>query len=462
MDDPRVSDDTKKEVGWGTFWWTVAAVFHGAALFGLIYFTPLREWFFGREEADAFAEVEGPRVRNIVRTLLDVHTKRLRQKVEDQKRVLADLAFIRDKRYERYVAQAEGARRKGEDVPAPEPMATLGPAGPDANLPLDGRGIGELYEIAQAIEQTTYGTYRQMRAVELARIQSLSLKEAAEATKVALPTHPDLDERVLEEDIWNTKDGKLDALKTELLKVRAEVGSMVAAALRMLDMAEGLMASDVGGYTFLATGGGALYEGSGDTRWGSAIGPPLLAHEYFPGAKESRFGEDFRPVPGRKLMKEGRQAEWMYVDTWYTIGPFPNPDRAHLDKKFPPESVVDLDATYIGKQGRRLRWEFKQWPAVMIAPIVVDKYAIWYAYTEIYAEKDMDRWVAFGSDDYSKAWLNGELIWTSGKTPHHWIPDRGFRKLHFRQGYNPLLVKWENAGGTTGFSVVINLAEPPG
>jgi hypothetical protein len=98
-----------------------------------------------------------------------------------------------------------------------------------------------------------------------------------------------------------------------------------------------------------------------------------------------------------------------------------------------------------------------QSPTLMIAPHVATNYAVWYAYSEIYADRPQDRWVAFGSDDYSKAWLNGEMVWTSGKTPHKWIPDRGFRKLHFRQGYNPLLVRLENAGGTTGFSVVFYL-----
>jgi len=455
MADDRVRSEAQG-AGWGALWWALALTLHGVALFCLIYFTPLREWFFGpEEEEDAFTALEGPRVRKIVAILLEVHTKRLCKKVRQQKKLLAELAYIRDKRYERYLQQAQRGRREGEDVPPPEPLAALGPAGPDTNLPLEGRDIPGLYDVAKIIEQTTYGTYRQMRAVELARIQSLPLKEALGVTKVAVPPHPDLKLEVFQQDITNAKDGKLDALKDELFTAHSEIGSMVAAALRMLDMAEGLMASDVGGTTILASGGGALYEGSGDVRWGSPVGPPLLAHEYFPGAKESRFGKDFRPAPGRKLVSDGVKAEWMYVDTWYVIGPFPNPDRVFLEKKFPPESVVDLDATYVGKRGRKLRWEFRQSPHMMIAPHVADRYAIWYAYTEIYAEKPQDRWVAFGSDDYSRAWLNGELIWSSGKTPHHWIPDRGFRKLHFNQGYNPLLFRLENAGGTTGFSVII-------
>ena len=38
----------------------------------------------------------------------------------------------------------------------------------------------------------------------------------------------------------------------------------------------------------------------------------------------------------------GTPSKWMYVQDWYTIGPFPNPDRVNIRRKFPPESVVDL------------------------------------------------------------------------------------------------------------------------
>ena len=449
----------KRGVKWGVFWWTVAAVLHATAVGCLIYFSPLRQWFLSREDAtEAFAKVEGYRVHEIAQSLIDINALRLREKIGEQKAALVELARICDKRHARYVRTAEQARDRDAGAPAPERLAALGPPGPDPDIALRGKTIVELYNAAQAIEKTTYGTYRQMRAVELARIQGLPLTEAFDATQVAVPDHPAIDERALDEVILRVDDGKFQALKDELAKIRAEVGSMLASALRMLDMAYGIMGADVGGITVFGAGG--TFEGSGDIRWGSAIGPSLAPHEYYPGARDSDFDEaTFRPVPGRTLTEDGEQADWMYLDTWYVIGPFPNPSREYMDRKFPPESVIDLDATYVGKQGLRLQWQFMQSPTMMIAPHMATNYAIWYAFTEVWAERDQDRWVAFGSDDYSKCWLNGKLVWTSGKTPHHWIPDRGFRKLHFKQGYNSVLVKLENAGGTTGFSVILYLGD---
>jgi hypothetical protein len=153
------------------------------------------------------------------------------------------------------------------------------------------------------------------------------------------------------------------------------------------------------------------------------------------------------------------------LDTWYIIGPFPNPNRMYLDKKFPPESEsegsVDLDATYIGKDGVKLEWEYKTSAQLMVTPRIVDNYAIWYAYTEIYSEKDQEPYMIFGSDDYSRIWVNGKKIWSSGKTPHKWIPDRGFVKVKLDKGFNRMLVKIENGPGTMGFSVAVFLGEVP-
>lgn len=439
-------------IKWGTFWWVAAAGLHAAAIFCLIYLTPLRDWFFAKPKLEqAFKGLEGTKVQRVAEEMIEINTRRIAEKVEKQKAALGKLAGMCETRHARYASEARKAGRPAEA------LDVLGPPGPDPNISLYDKSIVELYDAAQAIERTTFGTYRRLRAVELARIQALPIEEAFEATTVALPTHPPIDESVLHQRITNVTDGRLDALKAELFKIRAEVGSMLAAVLRMIDMAEGIMGEDIG--RTVISGSGGVFEGAGGGRWGSGIGPTLAPHEFYPGNRDGDFDETFRPIAGRKLMDTGRQAEWMYIDTWYMIGPFPNPNRAYMDKKFPPESAIDLDATYVGKDGMKLQWQWRQSARMMIAPHHATNYAVWYAYTEIYADAEQDRYVAFGSDDYSKVWLNGELKWTSGKTPHKWIPDRGFRKLHFKKGYNSMLLKLENAGGTTGFSVVVYLGD---
>jgi hypothetical protein len=92
-----------------------------------------------------------------------------------------------------------------------------------------------------------------------------------------------------------------------------------------------------------------------------------------------------------------------------------------------------------------------------------DNDAIYYAYTEVFSENDASYYVAFGSDDYGKAWFvegkDFQLIMNSGQTPHPWIPDRVIKRIDFKKGYNPILFKVENAWGNMGFSVCIFLGQ---
>ncbi len=177
-------------------------------------------------------------------------------------------------------------------------------------------------------------------------------------------------------------------------------------------------------------------------------------------------------IPGNVLNLEtdvgdGIPGSWMFVNSWYVIGPFPNPGRINLRRKFPPESVIDLDATYPGKDGKTLRWEYRQSRSSLshkgsraeVLPSYSQEYAIWYAYTEVFVDRDCDLWVAIGSDDRSDVWLNDLPIWGSGNNLKEWKIDEGFRRVHFRKGRNTMLMRLENGHGPTGFSICICVNE---
>ena len=50
----------------------------------------------------------------------------------------------------------------------------------------------------------------------------------------------------------------------------------------------------------------------------------------------------------------------MFLDSSHIIGPWPNNNRRNLNTKFPPESVINLDATYQTEFDKTLRWQFYQ------------------------------------------------------------------------------------------------------
>lgn len=183
------------------------------------------------------------------------------------------------------------------------------------------------------------------------------------------------------------------------------------------------------------------------------------------------------PAPGRRVAARGGSGRWLYADSWYVLGPFDNSGRRNIDKKFPPETVIDLNATYPGKNGVQIHWEFQQSGTPNVAPhldaynaAVRDpsvspaanadrnrQYVIYYAYTELWFEQAADLWVAIGSDDFSKVWIEDKLVWSSGKNLKAWQLNEGLRKVHFKKGINRVLYRVENGNSLTEFSLVVSL-----
>jgi len=124
-------------------------------------------------------------------------------------------------------------------------------------------------------------------------------------------------------------------------------------------------------------------------------------------------------------------------------------------------AVIDLDATYTGKNGQRIRWEFRKSPKTMIRPANEQEYGIYFAYTELYFDQPMDLWIAVGSDDNSRLWIEDQLVWMSRRQLKPWRIDEGFRKVHFKKGINKVLCRVENGWGTMGWSMLINM-DPSG
>ncbi len=169
-------------------------------------------------------------------------------------------------------------------------------------------------------------------------------------------------------------------------------------------------------------------------------------------------------VAGRRVRAtgDGSGSEWMFVDTWYVIGPFPNPQRRNIDTKFPPEGMVDLDAVYPGKDGRQLRWRFVQVNQAAIHPPDEQEYAIYYAYTTLWFDEERDLWIAVGSDDFSKLWVNDLPVWASGLVQKTWKPNEGYRKVHFKRGLNRVLYRVENGQHACIYSLMLRMDEHGG
>ncbi|MBJ7312561.1 hypothetical protein H7U20_20490 [Rugamonas sp. CCM 8940] len=180
---------------------------------------------------------------------------------------------------------------------------------------------------------------------------------------------------------------------------------------------------------------------------------------------------------GRKAGAGAAYADRVYLDAWYLIGPFAGAGAASMARDYPPERVVDLDGVYRGQAGRLLQWQYVSGPAYPRVPPDSSENAVYYAYTEVYMERERDLWLMIGADDDSMLWLNDRLVWQSGnedkrwyRTPYLNLKDdiagmnlsEGRRRVHLRQGRNTVLLKLYNSVGLTFYSVLLAADRPPG
>lgn len=376
----------------------------------------------------------------------------------------------------------------------------LSPAELEAILLNEDATIVDCYDAAVLYLEKVCEDYRRIRAADLSRKRDIAYQEAYENVQSVMPVLEPIDREILLKRITNPED--IPAHKQEVERVEAEVSNMVELALRLLQEIDEKQApppppvevyvaeeeeeeetteESAGSAASLVevTDQNELEEKARENSSQRAVdvsqemravlsAPQTESREELTGASltakemsevQFKINRDEAGFARTVLSYGGEQMEWMFVDTWYTIGPFPNPSRVNINTKFPPETVVNLSATYPGKDGRMVGWEFLQSGSIMMAPHHAEEYAIYYAYTELWFEEDADLWIAIGSDDKANVWVNDLPVWISGDQLKSWRIDEGLRKVYFKKGLNRILYRVENGWRTMGFSMGIQL--PP-
>lgn len=160
-------------------------------------------------------------------------------------------------------------------------------------------------------------------------------------------------------------------------------------------------------------------------------------------------------LPGRRFTDESLRRGWLYVDTWYIIGPWENFGKINWGNVHAPELEIDLAKSYRdGKGGRELRWQFTQHPAIRCDVPDETTNSSYYAYTELYFDKPREMLVAIASNDAGKLWINGEVVWQDNGLSS-WNLDEGFRRVRFKKGYSKILMRVENGPHTCEFSLLL-------
>ncbi|MBP1204585.1 hypothetical protein JOD97_002627 [Duganella sp. 1411] len=222
------------------------------------------------------------------------------------------------------------------------------------------------------------------------------------------------------------------------------------------------MAAFINRDVVLPTGTVRNYSRPGEAIFNPGIGqiPPVDAHRMTKGV-------------GRVLGRGGEFANRVYVNSWYLIGPFDGKHGKGLfsNHRHPPEQGVVLDAAYVGKGGRLLKWRYVSAASYPLVPPDPDEDAVYYGYTELMMDRDQDLTLWLGADDDAQVWVNDAQVWAGGNINKLWfwnvlydVPNthardlnmtEGLRKVHFRKGRNKIFFKMANGPTRLFFSLVL-------
>lgn len=470
----------------------VAVVVHGLFAVAVSSNKRLHDWFFSADETAKPVTLSDREIVSAVETLIKLNQGKFADSLQKlhEYRLRLDAAQrnkLKTMRQEDVDRKKKIEEKAWPSLEQPDPNAVYfdridvePPPFPLKELPdVDKLNLVELYRLHPQFEGEVGKLFERYHAMELASSTAspLPLSKSIEVTNLELPKR-----RLIRPDLLATKvtDQKsLDAFRKELTDLYLETQDMVNNAARWVEMAE----STTSAFSLSAI-------------FGQQFNIIPAPEPYYGHYLNPRY---FRPSDAKRLINpkvalgtaigDGEMtggAQWISLDKWYYIGPFTHPSGQNrtntrrledLQYKFPPESGIDMDAVYKGRDGRELRWKYRAFgrnellgkpadDALRIFPYTVDNepYAIWYFYTEVWSDADRRVVASFASDDFGKCWVNGTLVYQSPPDTQPWVPftREGFRPIQLRKGYNRILYKLENWIGTTGFSMILMTYEDLG
>lgn len=191
---------------------------------------------------------------------------------------------------------------------------------------------------------------------------------------------------------------------------------------------------------------GRAYEKKGD--YESAVKEYAKAAETSPASPWAIYG--LRRIDGIRLAENRR-----LVKDWYFLGPFDNSGNEGFAKQFPPETKIDLGATYAGKDELSIAW-FRPFGydssgyVDLNALFSPNDFAVSYALTYVNSLREREAQIRFGSEDGIKIWLNDKEIF-SYNVSRPAVADDDAVSVKLKKGWNKILLKVSDTWGGWGF-----------
>ncbi|MDO4162812.1 MAG: OmpH family outer membrane protein [Bacteroides sp.] len=367
----------------------------------------------------------------------------------------------------------------------------------------DASPIKDIYEQLRAYETEILQNHLAVSAAKQVLTKGLSFPEVYNALKQGSTRMPTFDELINMQSRGNEWECTAQSNASNGLSVKSTADlnryrNLLGQTMRQAGLAAtrlenlfgkprqigrgGTAGSGNSGNSGSAGGGSGVGYGSGEAAGeggteGIPIDVPKTPYAVYAGAQLDKEMVQAQALPGRRFAKNAQRKGWLYINTWYMIGPWENYGRDDFAIVHPPEIAIDFDAVYtdgqigVGKEETdshpihmigeevqldgTLRWKFMQSESMHNTVPVTSGHSTYYAYTELYFDEATTMLVAIGTDDSGRVWINGKDVWQDTGTSWYNI-DEHIEPFHFDQGWNRILVRLENGGGgPAGFSFLI-------
>ena len=146
------------------------------------------------------------------------------------------------------------------------------------------------------------------------------------------------------------------------------------------------------------------------------------------------------------------------VRHWKLIGPFDNPSNTNKEREFGPEADSAWTGEYPGKDGEVLSWTDVDAEAngtvSLVSAFHDSQWGIAYAGVRVYSPVPRTTFIAAGTDDGVKVWVNGDLVW-SNLVSRGVVIDQDRMLVALRPGWNTIVMKITQGVGAWGFCLRI-------
>lgn len=434
---------------WLSIFIAASIVAHLLGAAAVTFIPSLHELVFGAPKAREARAISGDKLRPLAANRLRLGAANIRQEsavVETIAREMDGLSApqvrrVGETRGDSFLKDLKDELRSiAKEVSSPK---NKGP------WPNSDEGLLDAWQKLKETEAKVVNSYQLLRATRLVA-RDETLRNTVLTAKVECPDRREPDAVALTRDFVDSLDPNIDKFRKEIEMLEGDARVVTAFARKLMDIALAAEKMEQEGLAIVADSAASVK---------SSYNALSLTPDFVFDGEHQKAPMGMVPcnrIVTEKGYKPGANGA-MFVGDWYTIGPFDNARRRSLNTRFLPEVGVDLDAVYTGKNGKGVSWKWIRSQNPIIKPEFGTSDAIWYYFTEIYLDQASDIWVALGSDDYGKLWVNDKLVWVSAteSKPYNWRET--IMPVPFKKGYNKIMFRLENAAGLTAFSVILVL-----